>query len=303
MDCPWASHTPSGRLPCVEVYDSLTKDHSLLCNSESNEVAGVECVGNLREAEYIVEQLETILGMNRIVDGLEGQSIAEKDGLNNALYCLLMSKVVPGVLASLWLDVTCCTSVTMQLYGQGLPWPLRQLLPLQMKRVIRKYYGHGYFDDTSPILCDAVKALESCVQLIHNRKQMYAIDPEMPLSSDILLVSLLSMIRCLPIHASLREASKKLDWYLDGIFRRHLQETPIMASAVADTKWSRLRSTISPLGSNPASREETRSDSLIEGKAATYWLTAVGVVAAGYVALLLSTSTLELQILDSENGS
>lgn len=281
VDCAWDSHSPSGRLPCVEVYDCSTNTDGnprLLCSTRQNE-------SDLEEAEYIIGELETILGAPS-TSALTSR--ARCDGMNEAVYCLIKSHVVPGVLASLWMDGLCCDSVTIPLYGQGLPWPLRKLLPWDLKRQMIRRYGDRYAD----VVKEAVKGLESCIHVVDaNRKEgtgcTYAIDQEAPMSSDILLISLLSMIRCFPVHASLRDKAKTLDWYLDGIVRH--QNVGIMTSVVADTKWSRVRQ------SSPHVRESTTTEHedghhLIQSKAATYWLTGVGTVALGYIVVMVLQS-------------
>ena len=267
VNCPWESHTPSGRLPCVEVYDRSSKENTLVSSTSGTE-------SDLEEAEYIIGELERILSISQHRTGFHG--------MNDALYCLLRSHVVPGVIASLWMDQRCRDSVTVPLYGHGLPWPLTRLLPWEMKRTMTRRYGARY----DAILQQACQALESCAQIVGaNRKDTsictYAIDPEAPMSSDSLLISLLSMIRCLPLHTVLRNQSRSLDWYLDGMMRHHGLGT--MTSVVADTKWAGVRSQ----ERGPSDTEHQQQGRVIESKAAAYWLTGVGTIAVGYVTLML----------------
>ena len=292
VDCAWESQSPSGRLPCLEVYDcSTNKDTStthprLLCSSSSS-----SSTSDVEEAEYIIGELEKILGgapsssssfFTASTASTASTALTTIHGMNDAVYCLIKSHVVPGVLASLWMDGLCCDSVTMPLYGQGLPWPLRKLLPWDLKRQMIRRYGDGAYAD---VVKEAVKGLESCIHIVDAKRNegTYAIDPDSPMSSDILLISLLSMIRCFPVHASLRDKAKALDWYLDGMVRQH--SLGIMTSVVADTKWSRVRESSPHVRVGDASTTEHEDSHL--SKAATYWLTGVGTVALGYLVVMV----------------
>lgn len=316
VDCTWETCSPSGRLPCLDWKGKL------ICRPEG---CNRDDYDGMEEAEFIIQRMHQkgILPAMHLDDALDDEHRAVCEGF----VCLLKQIVVPAIQSSLWLERRCYHAFTQGMFGEGLSFPLNKILPrvqqFHMKQSLQSpshaqhrlkhHEDEEYSTADSNVYTAASRALERIGKYFASMKQSmesweqrempYAFYPS-PSSCDALLFSCLSMIRCFPVHSTLRQASKPLDRYLDAL-ARNVVGTSITMGAIADRNWADIRPVLPPSSHTQHSHEgqgeeEEEETPASMGSKGTYWLIGVGTLFAAYI--LLGGQYFEIQeLMDDED--